>query len=442
MSRTHSRRRIRLFALLSGALVLASLVPLLVSDGVLIRRNQRALETLEEKYLTRSSSAVADHVSAFYVSARERLNTAAASLRVSGRLSERDPFNSTDGPRILASALAGQTQLVALRGVNFVGSGSFVGPDVHSPQVDYEFRKGFEAARDGALYLGRPFHTPTLGHVAVLAAPVLDDSGGEIGVVEALVSWQPIVQEFRDEARREVKVTLVDRQGEALFPESARGQDRRSLSLVRDFVHFPARLTRSERTAHGAVLASIAPVGQPDWGVLVERDRALAFASVTQMVRDTLLWSAAALAGALLLGVAFARRLSDPISSLAESTRAISEGQYGSTVEVRGTAEIAALSESFNRMSASIRVAFDDVQRAARENHELFLSSVRALAEAIDAKDPYTRATPSASRPTPPRSRGRWVFPGTRWSASASRRSCTTSERSASTIRSSASRPR
>lgn len=377
--------------ILCGALVLASLVPLLVSDGVLIRRNQRALETLEEKYLTRSSSAVADHVSAYYVSAKERLSGAAASLRLSGRLTGRDPFNSADGPRILASVLAGQTQLVALRGVDFVGSGSFVGPDIHSPEVDYEFRKGFEASRDGATYQGRPFHAATIGHVAVLARPVLDESGGEIGVVEALLSWEPIVQEFRDEARREVKVTLLDRQGEALFPEAEAGRDRRSLSLVRDFVRFPARLTRSESTARGAVLASISPVGQPDWGVLVERDRNLAFASVTEMIRDTLLWSAAALAGALLLGVTFARRLSDPIARLAETTRAISEGQYGSTVEVGGTAEIADLSESFNRMSASIEVAFEQIRRAARENHELFLSSIKALAEAIDAKDPYTR---------------------------------------------------
>lgn len=377
--------------LLCGALVLASLVPLLVSDGALIRRNQRTLETLEEKYLTRSSSAVADHVSAYYVSARERLNSAAASLRLSGRLTGRDPFNSADGPGILASVLAGQTQLVALRGVDFVGSGSFVGPDIASKELDYEFRKGFEAARDGATYQGRPFHTPALGHVAVLAKPVLDEAGGEIGVVEALLSWKPIAQEFRDEARREVKVTLLDRHGEALFPEAERGQDRRSLSLVRDFVTFPARLTRSERTPHGAVLASIAPVGLPDWGVLVERDRDLAFASVTQMIRDTLLWSAAALAGALLLGILFARRLADPISRLAESTRAIREGQYGSTVEVRGTAEIAELSESFNRMSNSIQVAFEQIRRAAEENKELFLASIRALAEAIDAKDPYTR---------------------------------------------------
>ncbi|HEY6049741.1 MAG TPA: HD domain-containing phosphohydrolase, partial [Thermoanaerobaculia bacterium] len=377
--------------LLCGALVLASLVPLLVSDGVLIRRNQRTLETLEEKYLTRSSSAVADHVAAFYVAARERLNGAGASLRLAGRISGGDPFKSPVGPRILESALAGQSQVIALRGVNFAGSGSFVGPAVHSPQLDYEFRKGFEAARDGVLYQGKPFQAADLGHLSVIAAPVLDDQGGEIGVVEALVSWQPLVQEFLDEARRELKVTLVDRQGEALFPEGARGADRRGLTLVRDFMRFPARLTRSEKTPGGAVLASIAPVGQPDWGVLVERDRNLAFASVTEMVRDTLVWSALALAGALLLGIVFARRLSDPIARLAESTRAISEGQYGSTVEVGGTAEIADLSESFNRMSGSIEVAFEQIRRAAQENHELFLSSIRALAEAIDAKDPYTR---------------------------------------------------
>jgi len=60
-------------------------------------------------------------------------------------------------------------------------------------------------------------------------------------------------------------------------------------------------------------------------------------------------------------------------------------------VEVTGTAEIADLSENFNRMSESIKDAFERVQKAARENQELFLSSIRALAAAIDAKDPYTR---------------------------------------------------
>ena len=109
------------------------------------------------------------------------------------------------------------------------------------------------------------------------------------------------------------------------------------------------------------------------------------------MIKDTLIWSAAALAGALLLGLLSARRLSRPITQLARSTRAVSEGQYGVNVEVAGTAELADLSENFNRMSESIRDAIENLKRAARENHELFINSIRALAAAIDAKDPYTR---------------------------------------------------
>ncbi|HEX7253560.1 MAG TPA: HD domain-containing phosphohydrolase [Thermoanaerobaculia bacterium] len=384
------RRRIRLFVLLCGALVLASIVPLLVSDGVLIRRNRRTLETLEEKYLTRSSSALAEHVAAFYASARQGLEAAADSLRLSQQLTGKDPFTSPEVPTILGSVLGDRRPLVALRAFNFDGQGSFIGPDVHLPQVELEFRRGFESARDGATYEGGPFDLPPLGPVAVLALPVVGDGNARIGVVEALVSWKPIAEEFRDEAKREVRVTLIGREGKAIFPLGQSGA-RRASSLVSDFLRFPARVTRSEESAGGAVLASIAPVGQPPWGVLVERDRELAFASVTQMVRDTLIWSAVAAGFAIILGFVFARRLSNPIARLADKTRAISEGAYGATVQVGGAAEIAALSDSFNRMSASIKAAFIEVQKRAQENRELFINSIRALAEAIDAKDPYTR---------------------------------------------------
>ncbi len=370
---------------------MASLVPLLLTGAVLIRRNQRTLETLEEKYLTRSSSALADYVFSYYASASERLKSAAASLSLAGQLTGTDPFTSEDGSRILGSVLSRPTPLVALRGFNARGAGRFVGPDMRSPEIDYEFRKGFESARDGVLYQGKPFFVAELGPVAVLAFPVLDERRARSGVVEALVSWGAINGKFRDQAHQGVDVSLVDRGGEVIFPIQPRVQHRSDSLLVSDFMRFPAPWTRSEMRPRGAVLASIAPVRQPDWGVLVERDRDLAFASVDLMVRDTVIWSAIALAAALLLGLFFARGLSAPIARLAQSTHAISEGEYGATVKVGGTAEIADLSESFNRMSASIQTAFDQVQRAARENRELFLASVRALAEAIDAKDPYTR---------------------------------------------------
>lgn len=384
--------RIRLFVLLSGVLVLVSVIPLLVSDSVLIGRNRRALETLEEKYLTRSSAALAERISAYYGAATQQVGSAAEAIRLVRQLGHRDPFTSEDGPRILKAALQGSGRLVALRGVNLTGKGSFVGPDEADPRVDYEFRKGFESARDGKTYAGKPFFMPELGAVAVLAAPVAGEDGGRLGVVEALVSWAPIEREFRDEAKRDVRATLVDREGRVFFPigPSARAVPHPS-SLVADFIRFPGRVTRSEQTRMGAVLASIAPVGEPPWGVLLERDRDLAFASVNAMIRDTLFWGAVVLAAGLVVGLVFARRLSAPIAGLARQTRAISGGQYGSTVPVTGTAEIAHLSENFNKMSISIRDAFEEVERRAAENKELFINSIRALAQAIDAKDPYTR---------------------------------------------------
>ena len=106
-----ARRRIRLFVLLSGALILASLVPLLVAEAVLIRRNRRTLETLEEKYLTRSSAAIADHIAAFYQASQQQLTKAADAIRLAAHLTGREPFGSVEGPEILGTVLRepGQT---------------------------------------------------------------------------------------------------------------------------------------------------------------------------------------------------------------------------------------------------------------------------------------------------------------------------------------------
>jgi len=53
--------------------------------------------------------------------------------------------------------------------------------------------------------------------------------------------------------------------------------------------------------------------------------------------------------------------------------------------------ELADLSETFNVMSEAIEKSVDRLKQAAKENQELFFNSIRALAAAIDAKDPYTR---------------------------------------------------
>jgi putative nucleotidyltransferase with HDIG domain len=58
---------------------------------------------------------------------------------------------------------------------------------------------------------------------------------------------------------------------------------------------------------------------------------------------------------------------------------------------VQGAAEISELAETFNHMAGDIEEFIVQLRKAADQNHELFLGSIRMLAAAIDEKDPYTR---------------------------------------------------
>ncbi len=389
---TPRRPRIRLFALLVAALAVVSLTPLLVTDRVLITRNRESLETMEKKYTARSASAIADSIAAFYRSTEEQLDTLADTMKFSQALSGKNPFSTVAASGILPDFVKGRTTFLALRVIDHEGHGGAIGPANLPTSIDDEFRRGYLDARDGRRYSGNPVQAAGFpASVVVLAEPVMGESGESLGVVEGLVSWQPMEKQIEEEARQEITVTLLDHDGRILIASKNRPKSRPAGELVGDFRQSPARLTRAYRSGGQTLLGSIVPVDSPDWVVLVERDQRLAFASVAEMTNQTIFWSLLALGLAIAVGVVMAARLAAPIRALAEQAHDIAEGRYGQRVEIRGAAEIADLSSSFNRMSGSIERAMTDLQKAARENHELFINSVRALAAAIDAKDPYTR---------------------------------------------------
>ena len=382
--------RIRLFALFVGALAIVSLTPLLISDLVLIGRNRDSLETMEKKYTARSAAGLAQSISNFYRASEEQMATLADTMKYSEALSGKNPFASEAG--ILPDFVKGRSTFLALRAIDRQGRGGSIGPRNLPGSIEDELRKGYLEARDGRRFSGKPVRAPEFpGAVVVLAEPVVSQEDEVLGVVEGLVSWAPVERQIEDEARQEITVTLLDRDGNILLTSKNRPKERPAGSLVADYRQSPARLTRAYDAGGQSLLGSIVPVEHPDWAVLVERDQRLAFASVSEMTNQTVFWSLLALALAIGVGVFIAVRLASPIRDLAQQAREIAEGRYGNRVEVRGAAEIADLSSSFNRMSESIEAAVNGLRNAARENHELFLSSVRALAAAIDAKDPYTR---------------------------------------------------
>jgi HD-GYP domain-containing protein (c-di-GMP phosphodiesterase class II) len=142
-----------------------------------------------------------------------------------------------------------------------------------------------------------------------------------------------------------------------------------------------------------AMIGTYAPIAILDhrWGVFVEVEAANALFQVNDMVRTTIKWGLVAFASAIVIGVAFTWRLTRPIHELADVSRRVALGDYARRAKVTSNNEIGMLADNFNIMAAEIGTTINDLKLQKELNDQLFISSIRSLAAAIDARDPYTR---------------------------------------------------
>ncbi len=127
------------------------------------------------------------------------------------------------------------------------------------------------------------------------------------------------------------------------------------------------------------------------FGVITMQDERKALASVDEMRSQTWLISLLFACFALLSGLIAARLLTSPILKLSAAAEKISAGDLSTRVSTRNITEIGTLGESFNTMSDKLEEHIAKLAKAATENRELFVGTVKALAAAIDGKDKYTR---------------------------------------------------
>lgn len=397
---TPPARRPRLLWTLLGAMVVVGLVPLVVSHYFLIRINRDSLETLEKKYLTRSAIGIATDIQNLLANNTQQLTKIGGSVRAMKRaLPDSDPFANATQSGILADYITPDSDLLGLRILNREMKGSEATPANLDAPVKQELDLALQAALKGQVYTGTfEFVTAANQPAVIIAVPVIDN-GTVIGSVEAIVSLRRISERIRDEGKGDVTAFLVDRNGKLLLHSEAAVEvqhpDFSYLKIVQEFSKAPVRLTISYGDNRGGervmMLGTVAPVGRPDWGVVVQKPEKMAYASVSKMVRATITWISIALIVAILAAIVFASGIAGPVRALAERTRKIANGNYHQRVELKTHNEIGELAENFNSMSGAIETAIEQLRKAAHENHLLFINSVRMLAAAIDAKDPYTR---------------------------------------------------
>jgi HD-GYP domain-containing protein (c-di-GMP phosphodiesterase class II) len=376
-------------------MILVGLLPLVVSHVFLIGINRDSLETLEKKYLTRSAVSIATNMQSLFDSNKQQLSKIAGSVRnVRRALPGTDPFTYAPESNWILDFMTPDGDLIALRTVNTAGQGAEALPTNLDPAILAEMTTARDVALKGTQYVGRITHDNASNLPVVVMAVPVGEPNSILGAVVGVVSLKRIVDLVREEGKGDVAAFIVDRDGRVLIHSEpavdVRHPNFKQLRIVADFSRAPMRLTEAYEDRGVKLLGTVAPA-PPNVGVVVQKPEQSAFASVDQMVRATIQWVAIALVLAIVAAIFFASGIARPIGVLAERTREIAQGNYQQRVELKTHNEIGELAETFNAMSQSIEQAVDQLKKAAHENHLLFLNSVRMLAAAIDAKDPYTR---------------------------------------------------
>jgi len=106
---------------------------------------------------------------------------------------------------------------------------------------------------------------------------------------------------------------------------------------------------------------------------------------------DALAAVAAALAVAVVLSALVARSVTGPLAEVVRGALDIARGRFGREVPVRAHTELGDLAYGFNHMSRELASYDSENRRLIAALERGYLDTIRSLAAAVDAKDPYTR---------------------------------------------------
>ncbi len=383
-------------------LLLPGIIPLVLSSFYLLNSNREALQVKEKELLTLSAQGFAQLLSDDLAERAAQLRQVGQGLVAAPGFSNLEQRLRQDWAQSYLQRFIGQERR-DLRAFRFVDqNGRGLSSDMKSlePNVIEAMNGAFNAAKGTedtvyrfALIQENGGVTPAVAMAVPVAIPGSDDQL----ILEALAPLA--MRRASSEGLDLEEIFLLDAGGERLWSAGARPRIEEALlasDLVQRFAALPVNVTSEiELEVDGSkqsTLAQVVPVRETGWGVVAHKTTQVAFQQVRLMVIRILMFSMLAALLALVLALFASRGMSLPIQRLAETTHQIAAGHFDRRVSTEGLSfEVAELAEDFNRMSDTVESYIERLQRAAEVNRQLFISSIRAFAAAIDAKDPYTR---------------------------------------------------
>jgi HD-GYP domain-containing protein (c-di-GMP phosphodiesterase class II) len=398
--------RIPILYVILGVLLVISIIPMYFYSAQVEANNRDRLkrnEMLLQNTITRS---LADDLSQHERSQRMMLANLSSAIQVAsgGDIGEKN-IESPELRALLENFVSSSDAIAYATLLNSEAKGISAGRIAPDAFLQRELEHAYTAARDGRVYNGQALvvgEGKSARTVFLVSAPV---QYGErfLGMIASVVDLQFLIRRLREVSGGGLTPYVVDSQGRlvaAAAPEFATGQDMKNFEIVRTFVEGGNKAqfaeTREFNITSGPekkieMLGTYSPVQSLNWAVVVQKPRRDAYRDVYDMQRTARLLALAAVLLSIGVSIFAARRITNPLSVLTESSRAIAKGDFSQRVHLRSRTEIGELAQTFNMMSEELEHFVEDLKRAAEENRALFMGSIQMLAGAVDEKDPYTR---------------------------------------------------
>jgi HD-GYP domain-containing protein (c-di-GMP phosphodiesterase class II) len=409
------RRRGRILVSLLLLLLAVGVVPLVVTSYYLVSKSREILVLDQNTMQLDKARSLSQQVSVYVKSLQAQVVAIARTLEVdvapSAFAARVARIREEDGLRRYVEDATSRLHYVSV--VDASSSGARSGVQLSEPAIEQLLREGVSRGLQGRSMASHPVLSSSLQEpVMVLAEPVVPGGARTAaspvpkddvqGVVLVVASLGPLWNMTRDLGQGGVfDVYVVDGRGRLVAhsdPRKLEGNlDVSDVEIVKQFM---ASQGRTAATVPFSIPTSTGPMemlgtytGIPDtgWGVIVQIPQDKAYYSAIQMRYQSLALVALVTVVAVVFGTLFAGHISEPIQLLALGARRLAGGDYATRVPVKANNEVGVLAESFNHMGEEIQKAIEQIRQAAHRNKELFMGSIRMLANAIDEKDPYTR---------------------------------------------------
>jgi HD-GYP domain-containing protein (c-di-GMP phosphodiesterase class II) len=402
------RTRLRILYVILLILIGITVGPLWFYGSKMMQMNRERLETQEGILQTITSQSLSQVISLYMENLNQQLKEFFDTVAPLATHIPAAKYSSDPDLRVALEGLVADRPAVLYATVL---NNQARGPDaqVHDfnaandPFLLKSLEAAFTAAQQGQEYRSNPITVPDAKDVVMVMAEPIKQKDQFLGMVGVVVTLKPITQELVDTNERSggLEAYVVDNAGRLVTsydPDQFAGMDMVAIPIVQKFLG-SGRARVAETSLFSlqkgnqvvSMLGTYAPTQKLGWGVIVQRKTSEAYATVSEMGRQTFWWGLLLVVLSLVIGFMAAKTITAPIDLLTQTARSIAQRDFTQRAEITSRTEIGELAATFNQMAEDIQRYIGNLKMASEQNRQLFIDSIEMIAAAVDAKDPYTK---------------------------------------------------